>query len=119
MRGAFERVRKGSVLRLGGDAVAGDPLFEGVEDACQRRWMSSAGGRDTPTCHPSGEVRLSTLLMEIVSRALLVDNAKVFCAGHSLGGALALQLALHARRGAGTSGRGSSRPREERPRSTR
>ena len=97
MRNAFERVSEGVVLRLGAGPAGDDAEFErdgvfgAVEDACAGRWET---GSDPPSCAP--ERGLASLLTEIAARALEDRDARVYATGHSLGGALALQLALAA-----------------------
>ena len=89
MRGAFERVSRGAVLRLGaGDA----PAVAAIARACAGRWTAGADGAP-PECRPSGG--LAALLGAAVAAALGA-GARAYATGHSLGGALALQLALAA-----------------------
>jgi pimeloyl-ACP methyl ester carboxylesterase len=93
MRRAFDDVRRGEVARLGGGV---DAAFAPLEAACAGRWDEA---RDPAVCVPRAGVRLADLLAGAVDAALEDDRfAPVHVSGHSLGGALALQLALLAAR---------------------
>jgi hypothetical protein len=92
MRGAFERVRGGSITRLDEGKRKDDPVFRSIEDACRGRWLKTNG---PDVCRPDKEQLLAGLLDDLAS-ATLGTNAPIWVTGHSLGGALALQLALFA-----------------------
>ena len=92
MRGAFERVRGGSITRLDEGRRKDDPVFRSIEDACRGRWLKTNG---PDVCRPDKEQLLAGLLDDLAS-ATLGTNAPIWVTGHSLGGALALQLALFA-----------------------
>jgi hypothetical protein len=95
MRGAFERVRRGAIVRLGDGR---DPGFAPIEAACAGRWTRETGDGATPVCVPA-DGGLAALLEAVVAATLADDaRAPVHATGHSLGGALALQLALVAAR---------------------
>jgi len=91
MRGAFERVRGGSITRLDEKGKT-DTVFRAVEEACKGRWVRAGG---PPVCRPD-PVQLLAGLLDDLAAATLQRSAPIWVTGHSLGGALALQLALAA-----------------------